>query len=86
MFMNIKKNTHGGANRGQGRKPAPYPKRLKGFRPSSKKEWQEFLSYLSGDLVEDFEMVLSALRASRSLTLHESDKAIRPQNSEVESK
>jgi len=80
----MKKVKHGGANRGQGRHPAPYCKKLKAFRPPSEEAWQEFLSYLSGDLVEDFEIVFHAVRASRSLTLHEGDKAMRPQKSGVE--
>lgn len=53
---------HGGQRKGAGRKPAPNPKKLKAFRPPSPEAWEEFLDYLSGDLVEDFEIVLTALR------------------------
>jgi hypothetical protein len=76
-------SSHGGARKGAGRPPAPYPKKNKVFRPPSPEAWQEFLSYLSGDLVEDFEIVLNALRASRSLTTREPDFANAPQKSSV---
>ena len=70
--------THGGSRKGAGRKPALHPKKQKAFRPPSEEAWQEFLSYLSGDLVEDFEIVLYALRASRSLTFLSESNSLTP--------
>ena len=55
-------SNHGGQRKGAGRKPAPYDKKMKSFRPPSPEAWEEFLSYLTGDLVEDFEIVLNGLR------------------------
>jgi len=55
------KSTHGGKRTGAGRKPALLPLHLKKFRASDK-DWQEFLSYLTGDAAMDFLIILVALR------------------------
>jgi hypothetical protein len=44
-----------------GRKPAPLPFHLKKLRASDK-DWQEFMSYLTGDAAMDFLIILVALR------------------------
>jgi hypothetical protein len=55
------KSKHGGKRKGAGRKPASLPFHLKKFRASDK-DWQEFLSYLTGDAKADFLLILTALK------------------------
>ena len=55
------KKTHGGKREGAGRKPALMPVHTKKFR-ATETDWEEFLSFLSGDAEKDFLIVLAALR------------------------
>ena len=59
--FDMNKPIHGGKRKGAGRKPALLPLHLKKFR-ASEKDWVEFLSYLTGDAVKDFEMILACLK------------------------
>ena len=60
-----KPTTHGGKRKGAGRKPALMPVRSKKFRATTK-EWEEFLSYLTGDTTIDFEILLQSLMEWRN--------------------
>ena len=56
---------HGGRRKGAGRKSAFLPLHAKKLR-STEKEWEEFLSYLTGDATIDFEILLQALMEWRN--------------------
>ena len=56
---------HGGKRTGAGRKSAFLPLHAKKLR-STDKEWEEFLSYLTGDATVDFEILLQALMEWRN--------------------
>jgi hypothetical protein len=67
------KESHGGKREGAGRKISPLPVRTKKFR-AYHKDWDEFLSYLTGDAQIDFEIVLLALRMSNEITKGKNDQ------------
>ena len=56
---------HGGKRMGAGRKSAFLPLHAKKLR-STENEWEEFLSYLTGDATIDFEILLQALMEWRN--------------------
>ena len=57
---------HGGKRKGAGRKPALLPAFSKKLRATDK-EREEFMSYLTGDAVKDFEILIHALAIWRSM-------------------
>lgn len=61
---------HGGKRTGAGRKSAFLPLHAKKLR-STDKEWEEFLSYLTGDATVDFEILLQALIDGDGTANHE---------------
>ena len=54
------KTKHGGKREGAGRKSALKALRTKKLRATDA-EWEEFLSYLTGDAIKDFETIIHAL-------------------------